>query len=271
MSKKREPMGNKTLSFVMIAYNEEKNIRRALLSVKSVADEIIVLDSGSNDKTIEIAREFGAVTYYNKFVDFASQKNTAISYASKDYVFVIDADEELNEKLIAWLNKFKNSENEKDEFCASGFYVARKSSFVGKWISHSGWFPDYTLRLFKNGSGVFKKARVHESLDVKGAVLKINGSAFMNHYTYESLEQYFDKFNVYTSLAASDLVDRGYRPSIAKIVFNPIFSFIKQYIIKLGFCDGIHGFILAVLSAFYVFVKYCKHYFLYKSSAKTGK
>lgn len=259
---------NLSISFVFITYNEEKNIGRALESIKTVADEIIILDSGSADKTLEIALKYDAKIYHNKFIDFASQKNLAVSYAARDYIFVLDADEELTPGLINWLTGFKELKLEKRFYEAAGFYAPRKSSFLGRWINYSGWFPDYTLRIIKRGAGAFKKARVHESLEVNGAVIKIDRHNYMRHYTYESLEQYFDKFNSYTSLAARDLLDRGAKPSAAKILFNPFFSFIKQYFIKRGFLDGFHGLILAVLSAFYVFVKYCKHYFLARSARR---
>ncbi len=253
---------NIRLSFTLITYNEEKNIGRALESIKNTADEIILLDSNSNDRTLEIAARYGAKIYTAKFEGFAAQKNRALSYATGDYIFVLDADEEINHKLQDWLIRFKNKKLDDAFYNAAGFFVARKSSFLGKWINYSGWFPDYTLRLIKRGAGVFKKARVHESLEVKGGILKIDKNGFMLHYTYQSLDQYFDKFNSYTRLAALDLKERGVRPSHVKIFINPIFSFIKQYFIKFGFLDGFHGLILAILSAFYVFVKYGKHYFL---------
>ncbi len=252
------------ISFAIITFNEEKNIARAIRSISEVADEVVVLDSGSADRTVEIAAGLGAAVHQNKFADFASQKNKALSYATADYVFVLDADEELSDGLVKWLLNFKNGAFRSfEDGGVKGFFIPRKSSFLGKWIDHSGWFPDYTLRLLKRGSGAFKKARVHESIAVEGLTAKIPPACFMWHYTYDSLEQYFNKFNAYTSMAAEDLLDRGAKPSKLKIVFNPFFGFIKQYFIKRGFLDGFHGLILAVLSAFYVFVKYCKHYFLY--------
>ncbi len=251
-----------SISFVFITFNEEKNIGRALESIKDTADEIIILDSGSADKTLEIASKYGAKIYHNKFAGFASQKNKAISYAGKDYIFILDADEELTPGLKDWIAAFKALKLESRFYEAAGFYAPRKSSFLGRWINYSGWFPDYTLRLIKRGAGAFKKARVHESLEVNGAVIKIDKHNYMRHYTYDSLEQYFDKFNSYTSLAARDLLDHGAKPSAAKILFNPVFGFLKQYFIKRGFLDGFHGLLLAILSAFYVFVKYCKLYFL---------
>lgn len=257
---------NISVSFVFITYNEEKNIGRALESIKNIADEIIILDSGSTDKTLEITSKYGAQIYHNKFADFASQKNMAVSYAAKDYIFVLDADEELTPGLKEWIADFKALKLESRFYEAAGFYAPRKSSFLGRWINYSGWFPDYTLRLIKRGAGAFKKARVHESLEVDGAVIKIDKHNYMRHYTYESLEQYFDKFNSYTSLAARDLLDRGAKPSAAKIMINPVFGFVKQYFIKRGFLDGFHGLLLAILSAFYVFVKYCKLYFLARAA-----
>jgi len=250
-----------TVSAVFITYNEERNIGRALHSVRDIADEIVVLDSGSKDSTESIAASFGAVFHYRKFEDFATQKNAAVSIAKMDYVLVLDADEELSEPLRAWLISFKSGAYAKFREIA-GFYIPRKSSFLGKWINHSGWFPDYTMRLFKRGCGKFNRVRVHESCEVTGKTFRIPPALFMWHYTYESLEQYFIKFNSYTSMAAEDLKEKGSAPSIIKIMVNPLFGFIKQYFIKLGFMDGFHGFVLAVVSAYYVFVKYAKHFFL---------
>lgn len=263
--------GAVSVSYVFIAYNEERNLGRALESVRETADEIVVLDSGSSDSTVEIATRYGARVFHNKFSDFASQKNLAVSYASCDYIFVMDADEELSDGLKRWMADFRAGRLQPSVYRAAGFFLARKSSFLGRWINHSGWFPDYTLRLVRRGAGEFKKARVHESFEVAGEKLRIDRGCFMWHYTYGSLEQYFDKFNSYTSLAALDLRDRGARRSIVKMAVNPVFSFIKQYFIKLGFLDGFHGFVLAVLSAFYVFVKYCKHYFLPPATTDENK
>ncbi len=254
---------NFTLSAVFITYNEEKNIERAILSIKDMADEIIVLDSGSGDKTLEIAKKHNALIFSKKFESFASQKNAAISHAAKEYVLVLDADEELSEPLKKWISRLKSDADFYGKFKTyDGFYLPRKSSFIGKWINHSGWFPDYTLRLVKNGAAQFKETRVHESFKLNGSSYKLPADCFLWHYTYESLEQYFNKFNSYTTLAAEDLYERNKSGSKVKILFNPVFGFIKQYFIKLGFLDGFHGFVLAVLSALYVFVKYCKHYFL---------
>lgn len=253
--------GAVTVSAVFITFNEEKNIGRAIDSVKGVADEIVVLDSGSSDATESIARSRGAAFHRREFEDFASQKNAAVALAGMDYVLVLDADEELSEPLRSWLVSFKSGGHSKFTD-VSGFFLPRKSSFLGKWINHSGWFPDYTMRFFRRGSGRFNGVRVHESCGISGKTFRLPARLFMWHYTYDSLEQYFVKFNSYTTMAAADLFDRRLSPSAARMVVNPLFGFFKQYFIKLGFLDGFHGFVLAVVSAYYVFVKYAKHYFL---------
>ncbi len=248
-----QEMAKLKLSVVMITKNEIKNLKRSIESVK-FADEIIIVDSLSTDGTEVLAESLGAKVIRHEFTGFADMKNKAVDAANLDWVLVLDADEEINEDLAEEIKRIVK--NDGDGF--TGWHLARKSSFLGKWMNFSGWFPDYTLRLFKNGKGRFKKARVHESLEIDGETSKINSKYFMNHYTYDSLDQYFSKFNFYTSLAALDLKEKNRVPSFAHIFIHPGFSFFKQYILKRGFRDGYHGFILAVFSSFYVFVKYLK-------------
>jgi len=242
------------LSVVLITKNEIQNIERAIRSVKKIADEIVVVDTYSDDGTDKLAASLGAKVIQTEFRGFSDTKNFAIEQTSGDWIFVLDADEEVNGNLAAEIRRLV-------ELDGSGvvcYGVARKSSFLGKWINYSGWFPDYSLRLFKKGRARFKKARVHESLDADGKVGYVDSKFYMNHYTYRTLKQYFDKFNLYTSLAAKDMRDRGKDGRLSKIIVNPPLIFFKKYILKLGFLDGFHGFVLAVFSSFYVFVKYLK-------------
>jgi len=240
------------LSVVIITKNEMKNIKRAIDSVK-FADEIVVVDSYSDDGTPIFAESLGAVVIQNEFKGFSNMKNFAVSKATHEWVLVLDADEEIRDDLADEIKRIISKDSIYD--C---YGLARKSSFLGKWMNHSGWFPDYTLRLFKNGKAKFKNVRVHESLLVDGKIGYIDRKYFMNHYTYDSVKQYFEKFNSYTSLAAEDLIEKKKMAGLAQLFLNPPFSFVKQYFIKRGFLDGFHGFVLAVLSALYVFVKYLK-------------
>ena len=152
------------ISFCIITQDEEENMESLLKNIKSVADEIIIVDSGSKDKTVEIAEKMGAKVFFNRWIDYSTQKNFAISRAKKDWVFVMDADERLSDVLIDSIRKLK----ERNKIDVEGFLVNRKSYYLGKFINHSGWYPDAKVRLFKKGSGSFYGKYVHEGFRFKG-------------------------------------------------------------------------------------------------------
>lgn len=240
------------LSVVMITRNEKRNLARALSSVR-FADEIVVLDSGSDDGTQKLAEALGARVETRTFTGFAEMKNAAVDLALGEWIFVLDADEEvtpaLAEAIIAAIHRPDGPD---------AYGVPRLSSFLGRWIHHSGWFPDYTVRLFRRGKAHFRPVRVHESLAVDGRVERFPRAACMNHYTYETMEQYLAKLNQYTSLAATDMIEKGRQPRIWDLFIHPPFTFFRQYILRAGWRDGSHGLVLALLSSFYVFIKYLK-------------
>ncbi len=241
------------LSSIIIAKNEERNISRCIESQLECIDEIIVLvDDSTTDKTLEIARSYPKVKCeLVKWCGFAKTKQHAVTLASNDWILWIDADEAVTKGLSSELNEFKSS----SPVC-SAYSLPRMANFLGRWIKHSGWYPGRVVRLFNKNNANLNDNDVHEELVVNG----ITGSLqnHLEHYTDPDIEHYFMKFNSYTSLAAVELVRNGKRFRITDILLRPLFIFIKMYMLKLGFLDGVQGFILAVFSSAYVFTKYCK-------------
>lgn len=241
------------LSAIIIAKDEEKNIRHCLESLHGVVDDIVVLiDSRTSDKTQQIVMEFSGINC--EIVDwkgYGATKNYAISKTKYDWVLWLDADEKLTKALADELNDFKNSIP-----AYNSYYIARRSYFLGKWIKHCGWYPDYVLRLFNKNYARFNEKPVHENLIVEGKSGYLKNDII--HNTDPTINHYFEKFNLYTSLAAEELCKKNVNISLVDMLLRPIFVFIKMYILKLGFLDGLHGFILSIFSSFYVFTKYCK-------------
>lgn len=244
------------ISAALIARNESANIRDAVKSL-AFADQIIVADTGSSDDTVDIARNLGAEVHSVTFEGFGKTKNKTLDYCRGDWVLFIDADErvtpELAEKILAAAN---------NESSSAGFLINRLTYFLGKPVRHSGWYPDYILRFFKRENGKFSTNLVHEWVNVDGPVRKLEGHLL--HYSYNSLEQYLDKLNEYSSLSAREMFDRGKKFNILDPLFRPIFTFLKMFVFKAGFLDGLNGLILAVLSSYHVFIKYVKLYQLRK-------
>ena len=242
------------LSSIIIAKNEESNIKRCIDSQLDCIDEIIILiDDSSTDKTFEIANSYTNVKVEKvKWQGYSETKKYAVSLTNNEWIFWIDADEAITEKLQEEIIEFKNSD---PKYYA--YSVPRKAYFLGKWIKHSGWYPGRATRLFnKNNVKFSEDNRVHEYLVVSGGVGELN--ADLDHFTDPTIHHYFEKFNNYTTLAADDLIKKGKGLNIFDLILRPPLMFIKMYIIKLGFLDGVEGFILAFFSSAYVFTKYCK-------------
>lgn len=238
------------LSVVIISKNEEKNIRRCLESVV-FADEIILIDSQSEDSTITIAEEFGAKIYSPEWKGYGPAKQEGVRRTTYDWILSIDADEVVSTSLKEEIVSVLNSDN-----ILSGYYLPRCTNFLGKWIRHSGWYPDYILRLFNKSQGNFNDAVVHEKVILKGSTGQLKNDLL--HYSYPTLEDYFDKFNIYTTIGAEELHKRGKDASWARILIKPLAQFIKQFILKTGFLDGPEGFMISFLSSVAVMVKYTK-------------
>ncbi len=238
------------LSAVVITRNEEANIERCLRSLR-VADEIIVVDSGSTDRTVAMAESLGARVYTKLWTGYGPAKKEGVGRASGKWIISLDADEELSPELAEEIDGIIQRENEYD-----GYYIKRKTNFLGRWIYHCGWYPDYLLRLFKKANGDFNDSVVHEKVVLNGTAGYLKGEIL--HYSYKSIEQYFEKFNNYTTMGAEEAYKSGKSAEWYHIAFKPPVAFIKYYIMKLGFLDGLEGFIISVLSAAAVMVKYAK-------------
>ena len=230
------------LSVVIIAKNEEKFIRDAILSA-NFANEVLVLDSGSVDKTSYIAKELGARVENQDWLGFGPQKNKAIELANNDWIFVLDSDE----RITAELKSEVLSILENPSF--DGFFVARLNRFFGKYIKTCGLYPDYSIRLFNRTKGRFNNAPVHESVQIEGKVAKLKNH--MIHLAYNNVDEFISKQRYYSALSNK-------KKNILKAVASPCWTFFKLYFIKLGFLDGRHGYIISKIYAKYTFWKYSK-------------
>lgn len=240
----------KDISLFIIAKNEGDKLGACIESAKDICSEIIVCDSGSTDNTREVAEKLGAKVIQHEFIGFADQKNFALDACTGKWALSLDADEVLTKELAEEIAAIPDN----TEF--NGFDIHRVNYFLGGRMNHSGLNNEYILRLIRIGSGRYRNVLVHEGLEIEGKTTKLKNE--MLHYSYADLENYFVKFNKYTSLAARDLKTKGRKFSLIGTLFRLPFEFLKRYVLKLGFLDGIRGFIWASCSTFYVFVKYIK-------------
>ena len=257
------------LSVVLITHNEEANIGRTLKSVESLvrdgAGEIIVVDSGSTDRTVEIARTFGAKVFEEAWKGFAAQKNSAIEKASGEWILSLDADEELSYPAAHVLERVLGPDAE-DYADYSGMWLARKNHFLGRWIKWGGFYPDKKLRFFRRGTGHFENRPVHESIHVEGRQERCLEMAYnmheeiaLLHHAYPTLSSYIDHMNRYSSLGAQMAAEKGIRGfGLFNIVVRPLATFIYNYVFRLGFLDGREGLLLHLYHAVYVSWKYAK-------------
>jgi len=237
------------VSVVIVTKNEEASIEAALDSAKDTA-EIVVIDSFSTDRTVEICRKHTDRIFQKEWQGYARQKQAAVDAANSAWVFILDADERLTPELKI---DIKNAINENRH---NGFYVPRKNFFLGRWIKHGGWWPDHTLRLFKKNAGRLEEREVHEKVIVNGGVSYLKNP--IEHYTYNSISDYLKKMDVYSALAAKELKKNGIAPNLMDLTARPLLTFSKMFFIRLGFMDGMHGLILAVFYSCYTFLKYAK-------------
>lgn len=264
-----------TLSVIIITLNEAAHIGDCLDSV-AFADEVVVLDSGSQDATRDIARAKGAkVILTEDWPGFGPQKNRALDLATCDWVLSIDADErvtpELQAEILGVLEAAARAGHDRligDKAAASftAYRIARLSNFGGRWIRHSGWWPDHVLRLFKRGTARFKDVAVHESVVTPHPVATLE-EHFL-HYPYASMEQFIAKINHYSSEGAAMMHARGKRSSVLGAWGHSIWTFIRIYLLRKGFLDGKEGFILAMMAASGSFFRYTKLLFLNKQHRK---
>jgi glycosyltransferase involved in cell wall biosynthesis len=299
------------ISVVIITFNEEANIGRTLQSVQPlVADgkgEIIVVDSGSTDRTVDIAKSFGAKVFIEAWKGYAAQKNLAIDKAEWDWILSLDADESLEdgtsktirilaskpdglterelqnlarslggdsldtvETVMAYEEAFDAHPSKKAEeipLALSGYWFPRKNHFLGRWIKHGGFWPDRKLRLFRRGYGRFEDRAVHETVKIDGYTAKLKRGAIV-HYSYPTLSDFIEHMHRYSSLGAEIVVAKSsVRFSFINIVLRPLFTFIYNYFFRLGFLDGREGLLLHLYHAVYVSWKYAKAWELSRQKA----
>ncbi|MEK6705812.1 MAG: glycosyltransferase family 2 protein [Bdellovibrionota bacterium] len=240
------------LSATIITLNEETNIARAINSV-SWADEVIVVDSGSTDKTVEIAEKLGAKVMQNPWPGYGQQKNFAQNSVKHDWVINIDADEEVSPALAKEITESLYAVAD-GRISAHGFEFSRKTSYVGQWIHHGGWYPNYLVRLADRRFAKWTEPNVHEVLIVRGQVKRLNGELF--HFAFNTIEEQVLTNLRFSKLGALDLECLGRRPSILMLFLKPLGKFLETYILKRGFLDGIAGLIISVNAAHSIFLKY---------------
>jgi glycosyltransferase involved in cell wall biosynthesis len=237
------------LSVTVIALNQETNIGECLESVVGFADEIVVVDTGSCDHTVELARRYTDRVLTAAWQGFGRTKNYALDQARGDWVFSLDTDERVPPALQDEIQAVLKA----DGPCA-GYRVPRKNYFCGRWIRHLGWYPDYTLRLFRRDLGRFRDREVHEEVVVAGPVGTLTTP--LEHYSYNSVSEYITRMDRYARLAAVELAKRGRRPYPGELVYHPLFTFLHLFCLRRGFLEGLTGYTLAVLMSMYKFLKY---------------
>jgi glycosyltransferase involved in cell wall biosynthesis len=241
------------LSVVIITFNEEKNIERCLLSVKEVADEIVVLDSFSTDKTPQICEKHQVKFFQHAFDGHIQQKNRAITYAANPHVLSLDADEALDETLIDSIKKAKAN------FEKEGYYLNRLTNYCGHWVKYCGWYPDAKLRLWDSRKGHWTGVNPHDKYELfngdkqagqlKGEIL---------HYSYYSVEDHYKQVEYFTNIASKAYFENGKKAPFYKLIVNPVAKFIDHYLLHLGFLDGKAGYLISRISAYAAYLKYKK-------------
>lgn len=244
------------ISVAVICFNEEKKIGRCLESLIEIADEIIVVDSFSKDRTKEIALSFSKVRFFEKtFLGHIEQKNYAFSLCQYDYILSLDADENLSLELRQSLLDLKKSDvNERKE----AYKFHRLTNYNGVWIRHCGWYPDTKLRFIKKGVAVWRGQNPHDILIPKERIDVGFLGGDLLHYSYDSITDHVDQTNKFTTIAAKAAFERGTRSNILKVISRPLLKFLKDYLLKRGFLDGRYGFIICTINALSAFLKYSK-------------
>jgi glycosyltransferase involved in cell wall biosynthesis len=251
------------ISVVIITRNEEKNIGRCLDSVQGIADEIVVVDSGSSDKTVEICKAKGAIVHFHEFPGHIEQKNYAITKATYPHILSLDADEALDETLKRSILEVKNN------WTKDGYYMNRLTNYCGHWVKHCNWYPDKKLRLWDSRKGKWGGLNPHDKFEMfdgdrstgylKGDIL---------HYSYYSVEDHYRQVEYFTTIASKAYFEKGKRSNLFKMLVNPAAKFIDHYLLHLGFLDGWAGYSISRISAYATYLKYKKLRDLY--NAKTA-
>ncbi|MGB8953579.1 MAG: glycosyltransferase family 2 protein [Candidatus Aminicenantales bacterium] len=239
------------ISVVLITYNEEKRLEAALQSVAGIASEIVVVDSCSSDKTVKAAKKYTDRVFERKWTNYADQKNFANSRATCPWILSLDADERVSPELRRELLELKESEPS-----CSGFSIPRQVFYLGRWIRHSGWYPDRKVRLFRKDLAFWEGEYIHENLVVTGKVEKLRGT--IHHYTYRNIHEHLARINHFSDLGAQKLYAQKKKCRWYHLILLPFFRFAKSYFLKLGFLDGFAGLVVSVLNSYAVFTRYAK-------------
>ena len=248
------------ISATIIAQDEERNIARCLDSLAGIADEIVVLDSFSSDKTESICKEKGVRFFQHKFDGHIQQKNRAITFAQYPHILSLDADEALDEDLKKSIIEVKKN------WTHDGYYINRLTNYCGSWIRHGGWYPDRKLRLWDSSKGAWRGTNPHdkyELIDGDKNTARLKGDIL--HYSYCSISEHVKQADYFSSIAANARFESGRKTNFIVLLNAFQLRFIKQYIFKLGFLDGFYGFVIAIISSYEVFLKYAKLHQLWKN------
>ncbi len=254
-------MANVRLSAVIITFNEEHNIERCIRSLSRVADEIVVVDSFSKDRTEQICRSLNVRFIQHPFEGHIQQKNYALAQASHDHVLSLDADEALSEKLQETILRVKSN------WTTDACVVNRLNNYCGKFIRHGGWYPDRRIRLWDRRKGSWGGENPHDTVVMHkdATVSRINGDLL--HFTYRDLSEHLRQMDKFASISAAEAFKKNRKTSVLlHLVLNPPFIFFKTYFLRLGFLDGYEGFLLAKNGAYYRFLKYAKLRALHRSA-----
>ena len=243
----------KKISACIITYNEEKNILDCLKSVEW-ADEIIIVDSFSTDKTLEICRKFTDRIFQRRWAGYIDQKNFALGQSRCQWVLFLDADERLSPMLTEEIQKELSSGPEKWD----GFSFPRHVYYLGRWINHGGWYPDRSLRLFKKDKGRWAGIDPHDKVAVTGKVKKLKNDLW--HFNYRNFSDQIKTTDSFSSIAAEQMKAKREKNLLPKLIFKPMVKFFETYFWKRGFLDGLPGFIISVATSFYIFTKYAKYW-----------
>jgi glycosyltransferase involved in cell wall biosynthesis len=238
------------IAATIITLNEERNIARAIESLRC-CDQIVVLDSGSVDRTVELAANLGAMVVEDSWRGYANQKNFAAEHAQYDWILSLDADEALSEALEGEIWNLKK----RGPTC-DAYTMPRLAQYLGRWILHSGWYPDRKVRLYNRSKAQWAGDFVHESVKVQGRVGHLESNLL--HFTCDSLSEHLKTLDRYTTLAAEELVYRKTKIGLNKLIVDPAWAFTRSYFLQRGFLDGLEGLTIAHMAAAYTFLKYAK-------------
>ncbi len=248
------------LSVVIITYNEEKNIGRCIDSVKTLADEILVLDSNSTDQTAAIAESKNAIVRKEAFRGHIQMKNRAVELASNDCILSLDADEALDPILADSIRKVK------ENFSSGAYRMNRCTNYCGQFIRHGTWYPDRKIRLFDRRIAQWGGTNPHDKIVLKENIIAEQIQGDILHYSYYTIAEHVAQNNKFSTIAAESLFTIGKRTSLFNIIINPFWAFIQSYFIKAGLLDGLFGFIISIQISHMTFLKHIKLYILWKSS-----